>query len=233
MKAIVVGVEKSKFAGNCPGSQLDAMHMVDVLGQYSSDVTLLLNESATISNFKSTFESSIGSDFTVLYYSGHGGSQRFSDTGQEETDGKDEFLCLHDGYFRDNDLWEIASKSTGKVFEIFDCCHSETMFRSTGIKMDNFMPRFMSMHYLEEGTEKLIYPKVPNVMVWSGCPDNTFSYGSASGGQFTNTLLKYFNANETYISLWNKIKNDGSLKRYEQVQKTIIGNFQENDPIFR
>lgn len=233
MKAIIIGVERSNFAGNCPGSQLDAMHMVDVLNQHTSDVTLLLNESATISNVKETFESAIGSDFVVFYYSGHGGSQRFPDAGPEENDGKDEFLCLHDGYLRDNELWDIASRSSGKVFEIFDCCHSETMFKMPGIRMDNFMPRFMSACYLEKGTERLIYPKIPNVLVWSGCPDNTYSYGSASGGQFTNTILKYFNQNETYLSLWEKIKNDGSLKRYEQVQKTVIGNFQENDLIFR
>ena len=32
-----------------------------------------------------------------------------------------------------------------------------------------------------------------NMICWSGCPDNTYSYGSSSGGQFTNTLRKYFN----------------------------------------
>jgi hypothetical protein len=68
---------------------------------------------------------------------------------------------------------------------------------------------------------------------WSGCPDDTYSYGSSTGGQFTNTLLKYYKASMTYDELWKKIEDDKSLKAYETVQRTIMGTDFSKLPVFR
>lgn len=217
---VVVGMEHSKFAGNCPGAEKDASSMADLFRQYTSNIKVFLNGTATISNIKNALKDAVKSDLTIFYYSGHGGSERFADTGSEEVDGKDEFLCPYDGYLRDNDLWEITSKAKGRVFEIFDCCHSETMFRTSGIQMRN-IPFARS-----------IDSSNPNILVWSGCPDNTYSYGSAEGGQFTNTFLKYYSKSISYADLWKRIKSDSNLAKYESVQKTIIGEFPETKQIF-
>lgn len=50
-----------------------------------------------------------------------------------ETDGRDEFICCYDTGVIDNRIWDIVCKAKGRVFFIFDCCHSETMFRAPGI----------------------------------------------------------------------------------------------------
>lgn len=218
---LVVGEEKSKFAGNCPGSEKDARGMASLFKDYSQDITVLLNENATVDNVKNELAKIIKSDLAILYYSGHGGSKRFIDTGPDEDDGKDEFLCLYDDYLKDNEIWNITSKSNGRVFEIFDCCHSQTMFRIPG-----FVPKELAMPRGFEGTPV-------NLLVWSGCPDNTYSYGSSAGGQFTNTILKYFNPSDTYDGLWRKISSDINLKKYEKVQKTILGSFPEENKIFK
>lgn len=238
---VIVGVENSGVFGKCDGSETDAYNMAKLLGQYSSDLTFLINGSATVQNVRSAFEKAVKSDLAIIYYSGHGGSQRFEDTGIEEVDGKDEFLCLYDGILRDNDIWDITGKSKGRVFEIFDCCHSETMFRVPGIKfrkvntpikrLTKLVSDFIGKIKKPASQEKTI-SLGQNLLVWSGCPDNTYSYGSSDGGKFTNTLLKHFKKELTYSQLWSLIKADQSLKRFEQVQSTKIGDFPTSNQIF-
>lgn len=72
-----------------------------------------------------------------------------------------------------------------------------------------------------------------NMLCWSGCPDNTYSYGSSDGGEFTNTLLAYFSKSDTYAQLWDKIKSDKSLKKAEIVQETVIGEDFRSMKVFR
>ena len=71
------------------------------------------------------------------------------------------------------------------------------------------------------------------MLCWSGCPDDTFSYGASSGGQFTNAILRHFNDQKTYEALWNEIKNDKTLRMYENPQSTAIGSGFDGKCIFR
>lgn len=224
--AVVIGMENSRFAGACPGAKLDSDRMYSLISKYAQDTVLLQDDKATMATVRSAIETAVAKSengLFILYYSGHGGSDPFPDTGIEESDGKDEYLCLYDNYFRDNEVWNLISKCKGRVFLLFDCCHSRTMFRDTNITFLKAIPLSASWH------EGGVLP----MQCWSGCPDDTYSYGSSTGGQFTNTLLKYYKESITYDELWKKIERDTNLKRYEAVQRTIMGADFSDAPMFR
>lgn len=224
--AVVIGMENSKFAGACPGAKLDSDRMYSLISKYAQNTVLLQDEKATRATVRSAVENAIGkcgNGLFILFYSGHGGSDPFPDTGIEESDGRDEYLCLYDNYFRDNEVWSLISKCKGRVLVIVDACHSRTMFKNSNITFLKAIPLTATWH------ESGILP----MQCWSGCPDDTYSYGSSTGGQFTNTLLKYFKPSMTYDELWKKIENDAALKRYEIVQRTIMGADFSKCPVFR
>lgn len=225
--AVVVGLEYSRFAGSCPGAGFDAERMRDLLGKYSANVVYLRDSAATkanvVSSLKKAVEKSGESGLVIFYYSGHGGSEPFPDTGIEEDDGSDEYYCLYDTYMRDNDMWKIISQSKGRVFLINDCCHSQSIFREPMVKIN---PPLSWDHTLNEKSSF-------SMLCWSGCPDDTYSYGASTGGQFTNALLRHFSENKTYEYLWEEIKNDNVLRRYEDPQSTVLGDGFEAKRVFR
>lgn len=207
---VCIGVEYSRVYGSCSGAVLDSKNMSSLLSKYGN-VKTLQNQNATRANVKKYISNAVKSELAIIFYSGHGGSQRFSDTGVDEVDGKDEFLCLYDGMLRDNEIWDIISTSKGRVFLIFDCCHSETMFRSAG----------MSMSMLSD----MVLPLDNNInmLCWSGCADNTYSYGSIKGGELTNAIRKHYKDGMSYYELWNKVRLDSNLQKSQIVKKTQIG----------
>ena len=222
--AVVIGMEKSRFAGDCPGAQIDSSRMCSLMTQYADNVVLLQNEKATKSTVVEAMTKAVtNSSLCIIYYSGHGGSEPFADTGIEEKDGKDEFLCLYDTWLKDNDIWKIISKSKGRVFLISDSCHSETQFRNPVFRLK---PPLSYDHVLNQ-------PNTFSLLCWSGCPDSDYSYGSSSGGQFTNALLRHFKKGITYEQLWGKVKADKTLREYENPQSTAIGNGFENQEFLK
>ena len=223
---VVVGMENSKVAGGCPGAGYDADRMFNLWKQYTTNAVLFRDSTATKANVAAALTSAVekaGEGLVLFYYSGHGGSDPFPNTGIEEVDGKDEYLCLWDTVMKDNEIWNIISKSKGRVFLMVDACHSQTMFRNAGVKIK---PPLAWDNTLSEKQNF-------SMLCWSGCPDNTYSYGSATGGQFTNALLRYFNPKKTYEYLWTEIKNDRRLRAYENPQSTVLGNGFEGKAIFR
>ena len=224
--AVVVGMEYSKFAGACPGAALDSRRMYALLSKYATSVILLQNENATHFAVKDAIQTAIersGTGLFILYYSGHGGSDPFPDTGIEETDGKDEYLCLYDRYMRDNEIWSMISKAKGRVLIITDSCHSQSQFRCGKFML---YPPLGFDHTLNESHSF-------SLLCWSGCPDSDYSYGSSTGGQFTNAILRYFSPRMTYQELWGKIKADKTLRAYQNPQSTVIGSGFDNALIFR
>lgn len=225
MGAVIVGMEKSQAAGNCPGSYKDHEVMSDILSIYTDNIVKLANEKATKSAVTTALTDAIAKyEFVVFYYSGHGGGQKFDNTGPEEVDNQDEFLCFYDSFMLDNEVWSIISKSKGRVFLMIDACHSQTMFRYAP-KFMSFKKKILAATHNESGDI--------NMVCWSGCSDAKVSYGSASGGKFTNAFCKYFDLSLTYDQLWDKIENDLTLKQYEEVQQTKIGEDFGNNKIFQ
>ena len=224
--AVVVGMENSRFAGECPGAGHDADRMFELLKGYSASAVLLRDSNATKANVVNALTRAIekaGNGLVIFFYSGHGGSEPFPDTGIEETDGKDEFYCLWDTWLRDNDMWKMIQKCKGRIMLINDCCHSCTIFRSPKITQTRSIP--LSIALRRDNSFSML--------CWSGCPDDTYSYGASTGGQFTNSLLRHFNSKKTYEYLWNEIKNDKVLRMYENPQSTAIGSGFVSKPIFR
>ena len=252
VSAVVIGVENSKFAGSCPGAAYDSRRIASLFGYYASNVTYLTDANATRSSVSAALKKAVQSDLCILYYSGHGGSDRFADTGAEEDDWQDEYLCLYDTYMRDNEIWDVISKAKGRVFLMFDCCHSKTMFQTPSFTMRRAVAAACPCGAsctcganckCEVGkpckcakgasckaktanrSVKFAAPRSSefSMLCWSGCPDDTYSYGSASGGEFTNALFRHFSSDRTYAALWAEIAADKDLKEYEEVQKTEIG----------
>ena len=224
--AVVIGMEKSNFAGACSGSRLDSNRMYNLISKYAINTVLLQDEAATKANVKSAIEKGIAQSkngLFILYYSGHGGSDPFYDTGKDEGDGKDEYLCLYDTYLRDNEIWQMIRKSEGRVLLLVDACHSQTMYRAPGFKLR--IPLKWD-HTLNEQQQF-------SMLCWSGCPDSDLSYGSSSGGVFTNTLLKYFDTTISYQALWDKIKVDKILRMSENPQSTVLGSGFEGKAFLR
>lgn len=212
VSVVVIGMENSKFAGSCPGAHTDAIRMRETFRGWYPDVTLLENEHATKASVIAALTKAAEADFMILFYSGHGGSEVFQKPGPEEVDGKDEFLCLYDTYLRDNDIWSIISKCNGRVWLIFDCCHSETMFRSVGFEMKMVENSALTK---AEGM---------SMLCWSGCADDTYSYGDPSGGVFTSAILRNMFYDKTYDEVWKELEKDQILKSYERIKRTKIGN---------
>lgn len=220
--AVVVGMENSAFAGACPGAEKDARRMYDLFAGYAANRKLFISGQANYADVRNALtEAADRADLFIFYYSGHGGSQRFADTGSDEDDGMDEFLCLNDRYMRDNDVWSVISRCRGRVVMVVDACHSKTMWRQP-FTMRRIRTLRTTTH--ENGTLSFT--------CWSGCPDNTYSYGSSSGGEMTNAILRHFDNHLSYDELWEKVESDRTLKEYESVQRTKMGADFGDRPVF-
>ena len=221
--AVCIGVENG-WAGPCPGAKIDAQRMASLLKTQVNEVTVLLDKEATVANVKAAFSEAVKSDFTVVFYSGHGGQDITGDASEE--DGKDEFMCLYDTAFYDNDIWKLLQKAKRAVL-ICDCCHSKTMFRTSNLAK--------AVAYKATKPKLLQASRDFSVQLlcWSGCPDDTYSYGSSAGGEFTNAILKYWKEGISYEDLWKKLKADSQLKRAEDIQQTVIGQSFTNKQAFK
>ena len=121
---VCIGMQHSAKYGSCPGSTLDSNAMAALLSKYG-DVTLLQDRNATIEAVRLALINALNSKLCIFYYSGHGG-QKQDRNGQN---GISEYLCLNNGPLHDYEIWDLISKSKGRVVMIFDCCHSATMYR--------------------------------------------------------------------------------------------------------
>lgn len=216
---VIVGMKNSAKFGKCVGADVDATTMTGILSSYGKPL-VLRDSQARKAAVISALSEAVKSDLCIFTYSGHGGSEKFADTAfdSSEKDGKDEYLCLYDTYLKDTEIWSIISKAKGRVFMIFDCCHSATMFRSASGSGESVKSEPFTMQMLDE----VVLPQGSNVnlLVWSGCPDDGYSYGDASGGILTNAIKRAFGKNRTYDDVWNRTRN---LAQDQNPQRTQIG----------
>lgn len=238
--ALIVGMETSKW-GSCPGSDKDSNTMLSLIRQYvdESHIVKLNNKQATVSSFRKALTDQIAKvpedGLLILTYSGHGGQYNKSSSAKDETDGRDEFLCLYDGALIDNDLWEMFGLCKGRILFVADCCHSGTLYRlpneqEAGDEVEDRLP-----------LEKPFFAKFENVrdvarrmLVISGCGEETVSWGdSKNGGVLTSSMNRAFNKCLNYREWWNKFKADSAFKKVKQTPIcTKIGGFDLNAKIF-
>lgn len=205
---VIVGMEQSAKFGKCEGCSHDAATMNRILSKYGKP-TVLQNQQATKAAVVDALQKASQKDLMIFFYSGHGGSDRIGDV-SGEPDRRNEYLCLYNTYMLDNEIWEIVKRAKGRVFLIFDCCHSETMFRSPGIDLSG-MAEEMEM---ARSGDKV------NMLCWSGCPDDNYSYGGTMGGVLTNAIRDSYGKWKSYDKVWAGAK----LKaRSQNPRKTQIG----------
>ena len=210
---VVVGMQNSSKYGTCSGSRLDSDSMNSILSNYGSTV-VLQNKNATISSVSSALEKALKKDLCIFYYSGHGGQENNS----KGVDGISEFLCLNNGPLHDFEIWNLIQNAKGRVVMIFDCCHSATMFRETSentvskdIKDTGF--RFKMLESVRAADSK-------NILIWAGCPSDSYSYGGDNGGVFTNGILNNFDKDDTYDDVWERAHK---YAKDQNPVRTIIG----------
>lgn len=203
VKLLCIGMEESKCADNFYGAKKGITNLYNRIKPRCSYSKLLISEEATKANVIKEMQKVCDSDLAIIVYNGHGGQTK---THQNEKDGKDEFICLYDAYMIDNEIWSIISKAKGRVFTIFDCCYSETMFQ--------FSP------------SKTTFCNSPiDLLCWSSCAENAVSYGKIGyGGMLTIKINSKAKPALTYEEVWKKLIQDEELTSYETVKQTILGN---------
>lgn len=216
--------------GACPGCDVDANFVASQMVKEQIPYALLFNQKATSENVISTARQATQSlkdgGLLFLYFSGHGGQLTQAQAGNE-TDGKDETICLYDGQLRDDIVWRLLTSIDPsrniKVFMVTDCCNSGSNFRTP----HNYA-RSLPRSYLNIPTPK--GPRaIPNLCHWGGCGDSESSYGSAYGGSFTMTWKKALAKGLTYRQTQSFISSNISGQR--PVYATL-GNFDLDKKVF-
>ena len=239
--ALLIGMESSKW-GACPGSNRDSDTMLGLIKQYvdGSHIVKLNNGQGTTVAVRKALKEQIAKvpedGICYITYSGHGGQTPKKSNASNETDGKDEFLCLYDGYILDDELWTIFGECKGRIFVVFDCCHSGTMYRLPSEPIDENLDDAENRIPLE----KPFFSRFENarsshrMLVISGCGEETVSWGDAvQGGVLTSSLKRAFNKCLTYKEWWNKTRIDNAFKKVKQVPIcTKIGSFDPDVKVF-
>lgn len=125
----------------------------------------------------------------MLYFSGHGSQW----SGETETDGLDETLCLWDGALSDNIVWQMLERVPEgvRVWMVTDCCHSGSNYRAPPPPHD----------YARGARSKRSWfsSREPSLLHWGASTDATVAYGYPGyGGWFTYVLRKVYRPGMTY-----------------------------------
>ena len=211
---LCIGMQNSSKYGACPGAYLDSTRMHKLLTKYGSSACLG-DRTATVAAVKAAMQEACRKKLAIIFYSGHGG--RVANPKAQDGSGYSEHLCLNNGALFDYAIWDIVSKASGRVVLIFDCCHSATMYRSSA--KDNSY-RFNHGFEFSMLRNMAFAQGKNNVLVWSGCPSDNYSYGDDNGGVLTNAILSSYSEGRSYDEVWRR----ASKKAYGQRPvRTVIG----------
>lgn len=160
-RVLLVGIDeyRSRYVQDIEGcvndTQLLREFLISKLGFRDDDIEILVNEQATEAAIRKAvqrwlIEDTQPGDRVFFAYAGHGTRVPDEEDGDEEKDGMDEALAVHDvapkepimfskpvipasGYIRDDEVsrW-IASLHGRQVVMLFDSCHSGTISRGMG-----------------------------------------------------------------------------------------------------
>lgn len=195
---VCVGLQNSSKYGSCPGAEADSSRMFELLSKYGSSV-LIQNKQASVASVRNALAEACKKKLCIFFYSGHGG--RVRNPKAQDGSGYSEHLCLNNGALYDFSIWDIVSKAKGRVVLIFDCCHAATMYRSSAKYNSYKFNRgfeFSMLHNMSFAQGE------NNILVWSGCPADNYSYGDDSGGVLTNGILSSYREGRTYDEVWKK-----------------------------
>lgn len=224
---VCVGMETSARFGSCPGCKLDSDRMHQLLGKtFGYSGVLLQSAQATREAVTTALRDAIAKTaedgLFIFYYSGHGGREFLSSAATSEpagADGADEYLCLYDKPLIDDEVWGLITACRGRVFLVFDCCHSQTMFRS--VESDIMLAKGLAIpleQHIVTSTGFSLKPRAValgtdeelKMLCWSGCLEAEYSYGSSRGGVMTNSIMSRWRNGMSYSDLWAMVVKDVS-----------------------
>lgn len=221
-RALVVGMLQSRFAGPCPGADVDADIAAALFSDHGIAVTRLADAECTRAAALSAIGTQIcgasPGSLLVLFWSGHGGQQ--PDLNGDETDGLDEYLCPDDEPLLDDDLAAAFDTVPAGVrcLAIFDTCNAGTMARRA-----LRTPRFVNQRSFRA-----------SMIVFAGCADGKYSYGSAQGCIWTTAIIDAWRDGISYRDWF-----DSALKLIDSTEQlpqwTTYGDVSswENEPALR
>lgn len=212
---VCIGMQNSSKYGPCPGAYLDSTRMHKILSKYTKASVLLTDKQATVASVKEALTFACAKKLAIIFYSGHGG--RVANPKAQDGSGYSEHLCLNNGALFDYTIWSIVSQAKGRVVLIFDCCHSATMYRASA-KYNSY--KFNQGFEFSMLKNMAFAQGKNNVLVWSGCPSDNYSYGDDNGGVLTNGILDSYKEGRTYDEVWRR----AAKKAYSQRPvRTVIG----------
>lgn len=209
--ALCVGINDYPGTGSdLQGCVNDANDWTRLLTSMGYEVFTMLDEQATKANVVIALQSLVSKakylDKIVFTYSGHG--SWIPDKDNDEPDGRDEVLVLHDydrgGLLSDDELSAIfANRRFGvKPIILSDSCHSGSVARFVNFAepLDR-RPRFLNpSHFLapEELPRALAVenkdvkaPSRPTTALISGCDDPEYSYDAYIDGRPRGAFTAY------------------------------------------
>lgn len=179
--------------GDCPGCDVDAKGLNQYFLSGGIPTVLILNESCTVEGVKSTITRQaavlVPGDALYICTSGHGG--QVEDISGDESDGMDETVCLWDRQWVDDEILEfLGTLPAGlTVYIITDNCHAEGNFRAMVRTVQRAVSagRWGRLPVFELDSRPV---EDLAVIQLAGCREASYSYGSAIGGTWTQTLLE-------------------------------------------
>ncbi|MGD9676340.1 MAG: PKD domain-containing protein [Candidatus Bipolaricaulia bacterium] len=199
--AILVGIAKYTELPELQFTDDDAQSvwrwLRDVAGWSPANMTLLLNEQATVGNFMAALNALDDAhpyDTLLFFFSGHG-VKALDDDLFEEGDGQDECLCFYDQtYFRDDTLQAfLAQVPMRRIAVMIDACYSGGQLHSLsadgGAAPDDFLDDLVRL--AEPGTRDLDQ-LVKSVAAITACRHDEYSWElkDLEHGAFTYALLE-------------------------------------------
>jgi len=233
---VLVGVREN-FIGldttTYEGAASDMKRMYEIATNLTDDVVAIMDGYVYKKSVKNALRRACQKELCIFYYTGHGGADwTFRD--KTEPDHKNEYLQLGDSTIDDDEIWEIIQTSQGRVVLIFDCDHSETMYKvEPGTKVVK-KPFFSSVSSKVQENPNL------RMLCWSRCDDKTWMPGvpGDNGSPFTYALYqscKYLDDTVSYEDAFERMKLylSGYSKYYKNPVKTVIGESFESKPVFK
>ena len=207
-QALLVGVgEHAHSPFNLPGIDKDIYMIrdaVEYLGFAAGNIRTLQHEGATLAAFRRELQrlgaATYGDgDRVVIYFSGHGA--QVSDDGNDEADGQDEVLVLHDtrpggnsglrNFLRDDEFGALlAGVKATNVLVLVDSCHSGTATKSFPGIAATGVPKFIrnaASPYVGGSTRaRSVLPEPrPTHVLLSAAADNELAQATEHGSAFT------------------------------------------------
>lgn len=224
ISAVLVIIENS-YIGYNKGAVSDMVMMTNMLSGVTDDIVILKDGYATRKNVKEAITRACSNELAIVFFSCHGGHERANRKDSAfEKDGYDEYVYLSESSITDNELWDIFKNSTNRIFTIFNCCRSGTMFRTSSDTDNAFVP-FSSTSVSDNN---------PRLLSWSACGDDSFAVTSREGGEFVKSIYRSFNAFNgigTYNQIWTAINTSRDLRKFQKPEVNVIGNYAEFEDV--